>query len=59
VKQLKNAKNVFSGVIDPAEITNRHFWPTTFLKGEYPAKLFHREISPYHILTLIRKNGEF
>jgi hypothetical protein len=39
---------------DPTE-TNRRFGPTTFLKREYPTKLFHREISPYHILTLTKK----
>jgi hypothetical protein len=28
-------------------------------KREYPEKLVHREISPYHILTLPKKVGEF
>jgi hypothetical protein len=53
--------NDFSGVIDLAEI---HMAPSTFqivvwarnfFLREYPAKLFHREISPYHISTLTKK----
>jgi hypothetical protein len=43
---------------DPAEISNRRFEPITFFKREYPAKLYHREISPYHILNLNKKGGE-
>jgi hypothetical protein len=50
--------NDFSGVNDPAEISNRRFGPTTFLKREYPVKLFHREISPYHIFKQ-KKVGKF
>jgi hypothetical protein len=56
----------FSGVIDHAEtvsagsLTTLKFQivvlgPQLFLKREYPAKLFHSEISPYHILTLNKK----
>jgi hypothetical protein len=32
------------------------FCPLNLFKREYPAKLFHREITPYHILTLTKKS---
>jgi hypothetical protein len=53
-RQYSNIRNS----CDPAEISNRRFGPTTFFKREYPAKLFHSEISPYNILTLTQKNLE-
>jgi hypothetical protein len=33
--------------------------PQLFLKREYPTKPYHREIYPYHVLTLNKKVGEF
>jgi hypothetical protein len=52
------AKNL-RGMPHSAEFWLLRFGHTTFLKREYPPKLFHSEISSYHILTLKKLHLRF